>query len=102
MQLICAFVFAYAKSRFSLDAAQIMCALIFSTDFLLLQKGFAYEKTFEAAELLYDSLTSHPSLRNEVVIDDRTKISIGGRVKLAKQGGYPFAIAAGKKVNFKL
>lgn len=60
-------------------------------------KGFAYEKTFEASELLYDSLTNLPNLRNEVVIDDRTDFSIGRRVKLAKKGGYPYVIAAGKK-----
>ena len=64
----------------------------------LFQVGHAYEKTFEAAELLYDSLSNLPNLKNEVVFDDRTYFSIGKRVTMAKNEGYPYAIAAGRKV----
>ena len=71
-------------------------------NFVSLQKGHAYEKTFEAAEQLSDGLNEFPNLKNEVVIDDRTDLSIGRRVTSAKCNGYPYVIAAGKKVSFSL
>ena len=49
----------------------------------------------------YDPLSCLPNLRNEVVIDDRTKIFIGRRVKLAKNGGYPYVFAGGEKGKLK-
>ena len=64
------------------------------------QVGFAYEKTFKAAEDLNDHLNKLPNMKNEVVIDDRTNLTIGRRVQSAKAEGYPFIIAAGKKVSY--
>ncbi|XP_053432924.1 probable proline--tRNA ligase, mitochondrial [Nycticebus coucang] len=55
----------------------------------------------EAAELtghLYDHITEAvPQLCGEVLLDDRTHLTIGNRLKDANKLGYPFVIIAGKR-----
>ncbi|XP_012877702.1 PREDICTED: probable proline--tRNA ligase, mitochondrial [Dipodomys ordii] len=58
-------------------------------------------KETEATELtghLYDHITEVvPQLRGEVVLDDRTHLTIGNRLKDADKLGYPFVIITGKR-----
>ncbi|KAM4872286.1 putative proline--tRNA ligase, mitochondrial [Thomomys bottae] len=58
-------------------------------------------KEAEAAELtgcLYDHITGAvPQLHREVVLDDRTHLTIGNRLKDANKLGYPFVIITGKR-----
>lgn len=61
------------------------------------QAGHGQERIFELAENLSDRLTDVPSLKNEVIIDDRLQYTIGGRVTFAKKQGFPYIIALGKK-----
>ena len=65
----------------------------------MFQAGHGQERIFELAENLSDRLTDVPSLKNEVIIDDRLQYTIGGRVTFAKKQGFPYIIALGKKVN---
>nr|XP_004671388.2 probable proline--tRNA ligase, mitochondrial [Jaculus jaculus]XP_044995312.1 probable proline--tRNA ligase, mitochondrial [Jaculus jaculus]XP_044995313.1 probable proline--tRNA ligase, mitochondrial [Jaculus jaculus] len=47
---------------------------------------------------LYDDIAdSAPQLRGEVVLDDRTHLTIGHRLKDANKLGYPFVVIAGKR-----
>ena len=51
------------------------------------------------ADKLYDNISRMPNLRGEVVISDSDKSTIGSRVSLAKQHGYPYIVVVGKKVS---
>ncbi|KAM6218258.1 putative proline--tRNA ligase, mitochondrial [Rhynchocyon petersi] len=56
----------------------------------------------EAAAVLMESLHDHiveavPQLCGEVLLDDRTHLTIGNRLKDANKLGYPFVIIAGKR-----
>lgn len=51
------------------------------------------------AEQLYDRIVATGGFYNEVVLDDRVDLSIGQRLRLARQSGYPFAICIGKEVR---
>lgn len=62
------------------------------------QEGFEAEIYTELADDLSDQLTQLPALHGEVVIDDRTQLSIGHRVYDALQIGYPYIVILGKKV----
>ncbi|KAM4806141.1 putative proline--tRNA ligase, mitochondrial isoform X1 [Urocitellus parryii] len=61
----------------------------------------AASKEEAAAELmghLYDHITEAlPQLHGEVLLDDRTHLTIGNRLKDANKLGYPFVIIAGKR-----
>ncbi|XP_077981515.1 putative proline--tRNA ligase, mitochondrial [Glandiceps talaboti] len=62
------------------------------------KKGSREEKAQPIAEKLYDSLVTHvPSLRNEILLDDRSHMTIGRRLKEAKSLGYPYIVVVGKK-----
>lgn len=42
-------------------------------------------------------MSSMPALQDEVVVDDRDRLTIGKRVMEAKKSGYPFIIVVGKR-----
>jgi prolyl-tRNA synthetase len=48
------------------------------------------------ADKLGNSLSSIVGLEDEVVLDDRTNLTIGRRCKDASRCGYPFVIVAGR------
>ncbi|NXV81368.1 SYPM protein, partial [Atlantisia rogersi] len=51
-------------------------------------------------ERLYDDLTEAlPHLSSDSVLDDRTQLTIGKRLKDANRLGYPYVIVAGKRVR---
>ncbi|KAM4642255.1 putative proline--tRNA ligase, mitochondrial [Discoglossus pictus] len=62
------------------------------------KKGSREEAAISVAEALYDDMTEvHDHLRDEIVLDDRSYLTIGKRVKEAHMMGYPYVIVAGKK-----
>ncbi|PVD23952.1 hypothetical protein C0Q70_17228 [Pomacea canaliculata] len=63
------------------------------------KEGFEAEIYAELADDLSDQLTQLPALHGEVVIDDRTQLSIGHRVYDALQIGYPYIVILGKKAR---
>ncbi|XP_034244727.1 probable proline--tRNA ligase, mitochondrial [Thrips palmi] len=46
---------------------------------------------------LYDSIECNSFFKNDVIVDDRTNLSIGRRITEAKRSGYPLIIVIGKK-----
>lgn len=46
---------------------------------------------------LYDLIECHSAFKNDVIVDDRTNLSIGRRIQEAKRIGYPLIIVIGKK-----
>ncbi|NXY49274.1 SYPM protein, partial [Ceuthmochares aereus] len=57
------------------------------------------EEGAELLERLYDNLTeAQPHLAGDSVLDDRTQLTIGKRLKDANKLGYPYVIVAGKRV----
>lgn len=50
-----------------------------------------------AEELVHSLVETVPSLRNEVVLDDRTQMTIGKRLKDASRLGYPYVVVVGQK-----
>ncbi|XP_028300673.1 putative proline--tRNA ligase, mitochondrial [Gouania willdenowi] len=64
---------------------------------LLPKKGSkADEATASAEELLHILGENLPQLRGEVVLDDRTQMTIGKRLKDAARLGYPYVIVVGQ------
>ncbi|XP_062962568.1 probable proline--tRNA ligase, mitochondrial [Cynocephalus volans] len=62
------------------------------------KKGSKEVAATELTEHLYDHITEvAPQLRGEVLLDDRTHLTIGNRLKDANKFGYPFVIIAGKR-----
>ncbi|XP_020030967.1 probable proline--tRNA ligase, mitochondrial isoform X2 [Castor canadensis] len=62
------------------------------------KKGSKEAETSELSGHLYDHITEAvPHLHGEVVLDDRTHLSIGNRLKDANKLGYPFVIIVGKR-----
>ncbi|XP_051568774.1 probable proline--tRNA ligase, mitochondrial [Myxocyprinus asiaticus] len=57
----------------------------------------AHEATRLAEELAQSLGNSLPNLRGEVVLDDRTQLTIGKRMKDAKNLGYPYVVVVGQK-----
>ena len=55
---------------------------------------------FEKALHLCDSLSQCPSVKDEIVIDDRIWMTVGKRLYEATRMGYPFIIVTGKQVHF--
>lgn len=66
---------------------------------VLLQEGYQADIAMQNAQDLASQLHTMANLQQEVVIDDRTKLSIGRRVQQAKQLGFPVIIVAGKSVS---
>nr|XP_020655333.1 probable proline--tRNA ligase, mitochondrial [Pogona vitticeps] len=62
------------------------------------KRGSKEEKGAMLVEELYDSIAQAvPQLIDEIVLDDRTELTIGKRLKDADKRGYPYVIIAGKK-----
>nr|XP_022313902.1 probable proline--tRNA ligase, mitochondrial [Crassostrea virginica] len=61
------------------------------------KKGMSEDKFQEITENLYQRLQSVPSLKGEVLIDNRLSITIGRRVVEAKLQGYPYAVVIGNR-----
>ncbi|XP_069498222.1 probable proline--tRNA ligase, mitochondrial [Ambystoma mexicanum] len=61
------------------------------------KKGSKEESAAALMENLYDDLDSLPHMKGETILDDRTHLTIGKRVKDADKLGYPYVIIAGKK-----
>lgn len=59
--------------------------------------GYGGEKFTQVADELSDVLTKLPNLKNEVVIDDRVKLTVGNRMFAAMKHGYPYIVVVGKK-----
>lgn len=57
------------------------------------------EKFRNMADSLSDRLGELPNMRGEVVIDDRTHLTVGKRLYEATRIGYPFVVIVGKKVS---
>ncbi|XP_051868028.1 probable proline--tRNA ligase, mitochondrial [Pristis pectinata] len=63
------------------------------------KKGSKEELNLHLLELLYDNLMDTvPQLRGEVLLDDRSHLTIGKRLKDASHLGYPYVIIAGKRI----
>ncbi|ELK26757.1 Putative prolyl-tRNA synthetase, mitochondrial [Myotis davidii] len=62
------------------------------------KKGSKEEVAAELTGQLYDHISEAvPQLRGEILLDDRTHLTIGNRLKDANKFGYPFVIIAGKR-----
>ncbi|XP_044531885.1 probable proline--tRNA ligase, mitochondrial [Gracilinanus agilis] len=62
------------------------------------KKGSKEEMGIELTGTLYDDITEAlPQLQGEVLLDDRTHLTIGNRLKDANKLGYPFVVVAGKR-----
>lgn len=48
---------------------------------------------------LYSTLSSIPTLHNDLIVDDRTELTIGRRVMEAKLLGYPYIVIIGKAAS---
>lgn len=53
--------------------------------------------TQNLTERLYQMLESIPGLENDILVDDRTTLTIGRRYLEARRMGYPFIVVIGKK-----
>ena len=51
------------------------------------------------ADEIYDELNADPLWNGDVLVDDRTKYSIGLRIKWAQEIGLPYLVVAGKQVR---
>lgn len=54
-------------------------------------------QTRELAEKLYNLIESLPQLENDVLLDDRTSLTIGRRFLDARKMGYRFIVVIGRK-----
>ncbi|XP_042190914.1 probable proline--tRNA ligase, mitochondrial [Callorhinchus milii] len=63
------------------------------------KRGSKEDVTEGLSESLYDTLVdAAPQLRGEVILDDRSHLTVGKRLKDAKRLGYPYVIIAGKRI----
>ncbi|XP_060629547.2 probable proline--tRNA ligase, mitochondrial [Anolis sagrei] len=63
------------------------------------KRGSKEEKGTILLEELHDFISEAvPQLKDELVLDDRTQLTIGKRLKDANKLGYPYVIIGGKKV----
>nr|XP_013031601.2 probable proline--tRNA ligase, mitochondrial [Anser cygnoides] len=63
------------------------------------KKGSKEEQGAALLERIYDDFVeAHPHLAGDAVLDDRTQMTIGKRLKDAKKLGYPYVVIAGKRV----
>lgn len=65
-----------------------------------LQEGFGSETFNSLADSLSDRLCGMRNLRNEVVIDDRTQVTVGRRILQADRQGYPYIVVVGRQVSW--
>lgn len=56
-------------------------------------------QTKHLAEILYNAIESIPGLNNDVLLDDRTGLTIGRRFLEARKMGYRFIVVIGKKAT---
>ncbi|XP_071117304.1 probable proline--tRNA ligase, mitochondrial [Haliotis cracherodii] len=61
------------------------------------KEGYEADTLFRLANDLSDQLTSMANLSGEVVIDDRTQMTIGKRLYEARRLGYPYIVVIGRK-----
>ncbi|XP_010213735.1 PREDICTED: probable proline--tRNA ligase, mitochondrial, partial [Tinamus guttatus] len=62
------------------------------------KKGSREEEGAALLERLYDDVAeAAPQLADDLVLDDRTQLTIGKRLKDANRLGYPYVVVAGKK-----
>lgn len=62
------------------------------------KKGSKEEQGAALLEDIYDDFVeAHPHLAGDAVLDDRTQMTIGKRLKDAKKLGYPYVVIAGKR-----
>lgn len=61
------------------------------------QKGSKEAGSAFWVEHLAEAMDSIPTLKDDVVVDDRDRLTIGKRVMEAKRSGYPFIIVVGKR-----
>ncbi|XP_074859594.1 putative proline--tRNA ligase, mitochondrial [Carettochelys insculpta] len=65
------------------------------------KKGSREERGEALMDNLYDSIVEAvPWIKGDAVLDDRTHLTIGKRLKDANRLGYPYVIIAGKKVFY--
>uniref|UniRef100_A0A8C8ST46 Probable proline--tRNA ligase, mitochondrial n=1 Tax=Pelusios castaneus TaxID=367368 RepID=A0A8C8ST46_9SAUR len=63
------------------------------------KKGSKEELGMVLMDSLYKSVVEAvPQIKGDAVLDDRTELTIGKRLKIANRLGYPYVIIAGKKV----
>ncbi|XP_069795020.1 probable proline--tRNA ligase, mitochondrial [Narcine bancroftii] len=63
------------------------------------KKGSKEEVCMDLLESLYDNLMDTvPQLQGEVVLDDRSHLTVGRRLKDANRLGYPYVIIAGRRI----
>lgn len=61
------------------------------------KEGFKSDVTYGLAEKLASEIGDLPNMKNEVMLDDRLHLSIGQRVRQAKQNSFGVIIAVGRK-----
>lgn len=71
--------------------------IIFTWLPLIFQHGSKEEAASVLTQGLYDLIECHSSFKNDVIVDDRSNLSIGRRISEAKRIGYPLIIVIGKK-----
>lgn len=61
--------------------------------------GSKEEAASGLTQSLYDLIECNQAFKNDVIVDDRTNLSIGRRLREAKRSGYPLIIVIGKKAT---
>ncbi|KAK3609898.1 hypothetical protein CHS0354_036662 [Potamilus streckersoni] len=61
------------------------------------KEGYMADKFFSMANDLYDKLDSLPNLHDEILLDDRTQLTVGKRIKKANEMGLPYIVVVGRK-----
>ncbi|XP_067677971.1 probable proline--tRNA ligase, mitochondrial [Haliotis asinina] len=61
------------------------------------KEGFEADTFFKLAEDLSDQLNTMANLSGEIIIDDRTHMTVGKRLYEARRLGYPYIVVIGKK-----
>lgn len=56
-----------------------------------------FEKAEELVRDLYEQLSAVPGLRGNILVDDRSQLTIGKRMMMAKRMGYPAVVVVGAK-----
>lgn len=56
-----------------------------------------FEKAEEIVHKLYEQLSQVPTLRGNILVDDRSQLTIGKRMMMAKRMGYPAVVVVGSK-----
>ncbi|KAL3868467.1 hypothetical protein ACJMK2_041268 [Sinanodonta woodiana] len=61
------------------------------------KEGYMADTFFSMANDLYDNLDSLPNLHDEILLDDRTQLTVGKRIKKANEMGLPYIVVVGRK-----